>query len=619
MKVWLTRAIVALALFLFLAVPVFAPPAPMTRWTPGEELGETASSWIGPYTLYRRLKIGNVDEESVQWFSRDGSLLRELGNVSRNVAGFVSRSDSTGQLLVSVANPRWEVLLKPRREEPGGRILSTADGRTLVFSSRSSWSEYDEWPRVPTTLDLYIEGERKTLGPYPGGPREFYLGADGTLAVHFLTGMLIVADRNGREVFRTTVQPSRENRLLACSDRGILWGSHDQTKPIEYHGFDGTRTSFTIPGHLRVHWTAGDRALIHTTPDSLLLVDCAKGRVVWGRPYPSKRAMDGSTLYGIVGPYLVAAANEIRASDAQRAAVGLRAFDLETGELVASWGLGCGTEHRAAHLQFFRHNGQLMFSDGTRFSAIEPEDIANEREGWCSNRPPPPPPQLFEEGAAASPLSWKPIRSRREAASSPFAPRQRIANVDLQESSVDLVHFNDDRPYSELKRRKAWIARYDSVPVHAKDGRGAIVSLSAAYDAETGNLVCAFTDAAPRWIRSRHKPIDIEARVMSSRGDSMAAADYESLRSTPAEVLGALLDTFFEPFTAGQIILRPRFVTRKFPARRFEGNLIPTIPPSNSWIVEVLGMKADFEYGYATQVIQFRDDTLDMITGQPMP
>ena len=144
--------------------------------------------------------------------------------------------------------------------------------------------------------------------------------------------------------------------------------------------------------------------------------------------------------------------------------------------------------------------------------------------------------------------------------------------------------------------------------------------LSAAFDATTGDLVCAFTDPAPRWIRSKLKPVDFEARIRESRRSELAPAVYDSLQSTPGDILGALLGAWnIDLHTVGQIVLRPRFVTALFPARRFEGQLIPTIPPSNMWIVEVLGTKADEENGCATRVVEFRDDTQEWIRAQPMP
>jgi hypothetical protein len=108
--------------------------------------------------------------------------------------------------------------------------------------------------------------------------------------------------------------------------------------------------------------------------------------------------------------------------------------------------------------------------------------------------------------------------------------------------------------------------------------------------------------------------------VRKSRQSELAPAVYANLQSTPVAILGALLGMWsIDLGTVGQIVLRPRFVTAQLPARRFEGKLTPVIPPSNTWIVEVLGTKVDLEYGCASMVVEFRDDTREMIMTQPMP
>ena len=66
--------------------------------------------------------------------------------------------------------------------------------------------------------------------------------------------------------------------------------------------------------------------------------------------------------------------------------------------------------------------------------------------------------------------------------------------------------------------------------------------------------------------------------------------------------------------------MRPRFVTSELPAKRFEGKLIPVQPPSNLWIVEVLGTVSKWDdYGWTTFVAEFLDGDLTMLGGQPSP
>jgi hypothetical protein len=85
--------------------------------------------------------------------------------------------------------------------------------------------------------------------------------------------------------------------------------------------------------------------------------------------------------------------------------------------------------------------------------------------------------------------------------------------------------------------------------------------------------------------------------------------------------LGALWHHFgIDPRTAAQIVLRPRFVASEFPARRFEGKLIPVQPPSNLWIVEVLGTVRKWHGDeWTTFLAEFLDSDLTMVGGQPSP
>ena len=594
-----------------------APPPIMITDAPGKELARNESSWLAPYTLYTMLEVGSLRESHVQWFTPDGKLKREIHNVDvSGNAGFVSRRDASGTTFISVANPRWEIHLPGRKdseEGPSGWMGWSTDGRVFVLSSRSIES-YDEWPRIPTTIEMFVEGKRKVIGPYPGAPRAIQLDASGALAVHFVDGRLIAADRNGRERFHTTVPTSPGRWLLACNDDGVLIRDINDALPIEYYGVEGVRSSFENPGGYPRLWVGHDRVLFDTNTDSMVLVDCAQGRIIWRSGDAVERAITGSRTYVVAGRYVVTAAIELGTSQSNWPVARLRALELETGQLVAIWS---GDRTRGTPPRFFERDGKVLLLDGSRLSEIDPGDIRESRQGWISSQPPKPTPSQFEEGPATSPLSWKPVESR----TATFAPLQRIAIADRRPISVDLVRFRDARPYGDKGQRDVWLARYDSVRVQIDSTRTLVVGqLSAAFDATTGNLVCAFTDPAPRWIRSKLKPVDFEARVRKSRHSELAPAAYANLQSTPGEILGALLGVWsIDLNTVGQIVLRPRFVTAQLPARRFEGKLTPVIPPSNTWIVEVLGFKADLEYGCASLVTEFRDDTREMIMAQPMP
>lgn len=608
------------AAILLASRPAFAPPPASVPDAPGRELAHVESYLLAPLTLYTRFEVGSKRETRVQWFSTDGRLEHELHDVEPYGA-FVTQRDTAGARYISVANPRWEAVIpKSRGEGPTGLVLGgTPDGRTFVYSSRTTGGDSDEWPRVPTTISMYIEGERKTLGPYPGGPGEIHVDLSGALAVRMMSGQLIIADRDGHERFRMTIGISRENRVLACNERGVLIADSNQRKPIQYYGFDGARASFTIPGHLGALPLGGSRWLFHTTLDSLLAVDAEKGRILWRTGPRGERVIMSSEAFGVAGPYLIAAGAELWPSRGEWPRNVLRALDLETGALQATWDCGCTRPGSVGRVQLMPSGGKLYCIDGQRSSLIDPQQIRAGAEGWRSSQPPEPAPPAVKEGPPDSPLTWKPLRARRKGDVRAFAPAQRIAPFNGNPRSVTLAHLKDDRPYGESAERDVWIAVYDSILVRADSARSAVVRLSGAFDAQTGDLVCAFTDPAPRWMRSVSKPRDVEAEFKQSK--QVLPAAYASLRSTPAELLAEMWRVFgIDPRNAAQIVMRPRFITAEFPARPFEGRYIPVRQPSNQWIVEVLGTVTPLGgYEWTTLVALFLDGDLTMYEGHPAP
>ena len=392
------RTTVALLGILMVARPVLAPgPVGPIRFTPGKELAADESYWLAPYTLYTMRGIGSFREARVQWFTPEGKLEHEIDAVCADVEsqGFVSRYDSSGTTYTSVANPRWEIFQRVRSDTekgPYGLVEWSPDGRIFVRSSRGT-EQQDEWPRLATTFEMFVDGKRNAW-TYSGAPREIHLDPSGALAVHFLDGQLIVADRNGHERFREMVPVSSERRLLGCNDHGILIGDFDETRPIEYHGFDGGHSSFTIPGGYFALWVGGDLALFSTTLDSLLLLDCPKGRVIWRRHQDGERIVSGSQAYAVVGSYLVAAAAELGPPSSQPGwpSVRLRALDLRTGKPVASWSCGGAIRDCARPPRFFEREGKTLFLYASRLSELDPEDIRESRQGWYSSEPPKPAP-----------------------------------------------------------------------------------------------------------------------------------------------------------------------------------------------------------------------------------
>lgn len=217
-------------------------------------------------------------------------------------------------------------------------------------------------------------------------------------------------------------------------------------------------------------------------------------------------------------------------------------------------------------------------------------------------------------GPALSPVSFKAVESAKVSLAREFAPRRNILGVTKQPVSVKLMQLEDQRPYGEIPQRMVWLARYEEVRVQTSDGsRGpAVVALSLAFDASTNELLCAFTDPAPRWALPPHPPLNPETHT-AKEGWGRAPAHYDELRSTVTEVLGVLWRRYgADPSKAGQIVLRPRFVSNPTFVKTEDRS--PLYPPSNVWVVEVLGTVL-IRDPFTTLVAHIRDSDLVILPG----
>lgn len=229
--------------------------------------------------------------------------------------------------------------------------------------------------------------------------------------------------------------------------------------------------------------------------------------------------------------------------------------------------------------------------------------------------------QPVQYGRPSSPLSWRVLTAEEPIRESEFSlSRNILGSVPEHPTSLVLADFKDERPYGEKEQRRVLLARFDSVVVRAaNEGSPTVIALNVACDAETKELVCAFTDSSPRWAVSTLPPQDIMTGFTRSGGWRVSPARYDSLRSSLTDILAAVWKDWggLDLSTAGQVIIRPRFVTSRFPAREVEGTLVPLYPPSNVWIVEVLGTPimaraiAGEECWLTTLIAQLRDGDLD--------
>jgi hypothetical protein len=224
---------------------------------------------------------------------------------------------------------------------------------------------------------------------------------------------------------------------------------------------------------------------------------------------------------------------------------------------------------------------------------------------------------------AASPIVCTPVQGMHPVDAAVFQrSRDAVGDVSKHPSSVHPYNLNDARPYGEAAERVVEVAVFDAVPVRSPDEwQSSRVRLSLAFDDESGALVCAFTEPKSVWVASKTDPASLEGRAVTAGWHTGPA--HGDLTSKLTEVLEALWRRFgIDPAKAGQVVIRPRFVTNDYPA---EGKLGPRYPPANVWVVEVLGTvvgeKTDHDEKrvFTTLVAQFRDGDLESLPSMMLP
>lgn len=232
-------------------------------------------------------------------------------------------------------------------------------------------------------------------------------------------------------------------------------------------------------------------------------------------------------------------------------------------------------------------------------------------------------------GPAASPISWTEMTAPGKSAE--FSPRREVLRGGERPVWVRRVKFKDQRPYGEKEDRTVWLARYEALAIEAPDDSNPAIirGLNLAFDTTTNELLCAFTDAAPQWVQTTVPNPEDVMNLQEAANDmwTVSPAHYDNLHSTLPEVLAAFWKIRgIDPSKAGQVIVRPRFVSQRFqPYYEATGQPVVDYLPSNRWIVEVLGtavMSKRFEGEkrvYTTAVGLFRDGDLKYLGGSINP
>jgi hypothetical protein len=207
----------------------------------------------------------------------------------------------------------------------------------------------------------------------------------------------------------------------------------------------------------------------------------------------------------------------------------------------------------------------------------------------------------------------------RFAATSAATLTNRIVGRASPAAAPQRVKYEDQLSFGLAKRGAGWLLRYVvSIP---HDSARADIALNVIVDGTTGDFVAAYTDPNQTWFHGMMDSQDTE-EVARMDGWVMGATAPDSMQSTAAEAILAAWEQFsIDPSCAGQVVLRPRWISARFPAREVDGKLVPIRPTEKVWLVQVCGTKLHPQWSGdvlvydSGEIMQFRDGTLEYVRG----
>src|SRR4051794_39515065 len=157
-----------------LAAPAVPPPEP--RNLPGEVKGRVRTRWLAPFVSVTTRSLGPVGTTTVQWFTPDGKLARELAGPNVDAHPGYVYEHGEGKGTIHAVSGGWKIAL-PKKPGPAGYVTATEDSRTFLHEFHPREGE--------VAADVYRDGKlAATIGPFlPYQGQDVQLGADGSLAL----------------------------------------------------------------------------------------------------------------------------------------------------------------------------------------------------------------------------------------------------------------------------------------------------------------------------------------------------------------------------------------------------------------------------------------------------
>ena len=228
-------------------------------------------------------------------------------------------------------------------------------------------------------------------------------------------------------------------------------------------------------------------------------------------------------------------------------------------------------------------------------------------------------------GNARSPISIRQISRTDPIRATTVVTERAQAVLGLDVAAIvssGIVTVNDQHGFSEnMIDRTAWLVQFEGVRVrNSRLDWERVVDVNVVLDETDRRLLVAFTNPLDSWVEPAVPERDPEKEGARS-GWTVSPLGNALVKSSVVEVLEAVSKSMgVDPSETGQIVLRPRFVANRYPAKLIEGVLVPEREPAVVWIVQVLGKYMPDSPQYWTGILMLVDDnTLEVYRGTYMP
>jgi hypothetical protein len=235
-------------------------------------------------------------------------------------------------------------------------------------------------------------------------------------------------------------------------------------------------------------------------------------------------------------------------------------------------------------------------------------------------------------GGGRSPISMTEMPSGDVHGVNKQAAKEKVARMlgsdSFLESTPVIVRYEDRAALGAQAGGTGWLIR-GMLQLQSREP----ISINSIVDGTTGRLVVAFNDSTGNWPAPSSEEYDLPG-MLKQAGWVMNPEIPDTMQSTIVQVLeSATQENGADPTDAGQVVVRPRRVSPRFPAKMVDGKLVPVEHTRVAWIVQVCGRQfqesrprspegtasSASEFYFTERFFQLKDGSLSFASGFYMP